>query len=59
MHYHFCVSWDVYFTETAEQWLDALSDEDFDRVIAFPLPTIVLISTFARKDSSDGYQVPV
>jgi len=28
------VSWDVFFTETAEQWLDALSDEDFDRVIA-------------------------
>jgi len=29
-----CVAWDVYFTETAEQWLDTLSDEDFDRVIA-------------------------
>jgi len=28
------VAWDVYFTETAEQWLDTLSDEDFDRVIA-------------------------
>lgn len=34
MHYHSWVSWDVFFTETAEQWLGALSDEDFDRVIA-------------------------
>jgi hypothetical protein len=34
MHYHRWVSWDVFFTETAEQWLDALSNEDFDRVIA-------------------------
>lgn len=34
MHYYTRVSWDVFFTETAEQWLDALSDEDFDRVIA-------------------------
>lgn len=34
MHYHSWVSWDVFFTETAEQWLDVLSNEDFDRVIA-------------------------
>ncbi len=34
MHYHGWMLWEVFFTETAEQWLDALSDEDFDRVIA-------------------------
>lgn len=34
MHYPWSVAWDVFFTEVAEAWLDALGEDDFDRVMA-------------------------
>jgi hypothetical protein len=34
MPYHSVVSWDVYFTELAEQWLLGLDESDYEAIMA-------------------------